>query len=50
MATPTESMREKTKKFLNSLTNEETHLFWRFLRGRIWPEWVDKRVHHEKIV
>ena len=39
-----ESMRAKVKAFLNSLTNEEAHLFWRFLRTRIWAEWVNTRV------
>lgn len=45
-----ESMREKVKKFLNGLTNEEIHLFWRFLRSRTWSDWVDTRVHHEKVL
>lgn len=42
-----ESMRAKVKAFLNGLTNEETHLFWRFLRTRVWTEWVNTRVSHQ---
>ena len=42
-----ESMRMKVKAFLNGLTNEEIHLFWRLLRTRVWTEWVDTRVGHQ---
>jgi hypothetical protein len=37
-------MRAKVKAFLNGLTNDEAYLFWRFLRTRIWTEWVNTRV------
>lgn len=40
------SMREKVKAFLNGLTNEEIHLFWRFLRSKVWTEWVETRLRH----
>lgn len=42
-----ESMRAKVKAFLNGLTNEGIHLFWRFLRTRVWTEWVNTRVSHQ---
>lgn len=42
-----ESMRAKVKAFLNGLTNEEIYLFWRFLRTRVWTEWVNTRVSHQ---
>lgn len=45
--TTEESMIAKVKAFLNSLTNEEAYLFWRFLRTRIWTEWVNTRVNHQ---
>lgn len=44
-----ESMRAKVKAFLNGLTNDEAHLFWRLLRTRIWTEWVNTRVSHQII-
>lgn len=44
-----ESMRAKVKAFLNGLTNDEAHLFWRFLRTRIWTEWVNTRVGRQII-
>ncbi len=44
-----ESMRMKVKAFLNGLTNEEIHLFWLFLRTRIWTECVNTRVGRQII-
>lgn len=44
-----ESMKAKAKAFLNGLTAEEAYLFWRFLRTRIWTQWIEAITHHQKI-
>ena len=42
-------MKEKLKNFLNSLTWDEARELYRFLRIRIWTQWIDDIVHNIKI-
>lgn len=42
-------MKEKLKKFLNSLTWDEAREFYRFVRTRTWAQWIDDIAHNRKI-